>query len=69
MAEAARRADDADVLQLGGEVIHPALGLLVLTVITVLNVASRVDSPPTAPGSKPNSGPNPWAVGTTPAPS
>jgi len=38
MAEAARRGDDAEVLRLGGDVIHPALGLLVLTAITVLNV-------------------------------
>ena len=38
MAEAARSSDDADVLELGGEVIHPALGLVVLTVITALNV-------------------------------
>jgi len=38
MAEAARGSDDAVVLQLGGEVIHPVLGLVVLTVITALNV-------------------------------
>ena len=38
MAETARGSEDADVLQLGGEVIHPVLGLLVLTVITALNV-------------------------------
>ena len=38
MAEVARSADDADVLQLGGEVVHPALGLMVLALITALNV-------------------------------
>jgi hypothetical protein len=34
----ARTADDAVVRRLGGDVPHPALGLLVLIVITVLNV-------------------------------
>ena len=38
MADAARGIDDGQVLQLGGEVVHPALGLVVLAVITVLNV-------------------------------
>jgi hypothetical protein len=38
MAEAVRSSDVADVLQLGGEVIHPTLGLVVLTVVTTLNV-------------------------------
>ena len=38
MADAARATDDGQVLRLGGEVVHPALGLVVLSVITVLNV-------------------------------
>ncbi|HSU34465.1 MAG TPA: hypothetical protein VLJ88_02285, partial [Propionibacteriaceae bacterium] len=38
MVQAARGSDDAAVLELGGEVVHPVLGLLVLTVITALNV-------------------------------
>jgi hypothetical protein len=33
-----RTADNADVSRLGGDVLHTALGLLVLIVITVLNV-------------------------------
>ena len=37
-ASLARRADDAAINRLGGDVLHPALGLLVLIVITVLNV-------------------------------
>ena len=37
-AHTARAADDATVLQLGGDVLHPALGLLVLVVIAVLNL-------------------------------
>ena len=37
-ARVARTADDATVLQLGGDVLHPALGLLVLTVVAVLNL-------------------------------
>ena len=38
LARLARTADDAAVSRLGGDVLHPALGLLVLIVITVLNV-------------------------------
>ncbi len=38
MADTARATDDGQVLRLGGEVVHPALGLVVLSVITVLNV-------------------------------
>jgi hypothetical protein len=38
MAEAVRRADDAHVLQFGGEVVHPALGVAVLALMTSLNV-------------------------------
>jgi len=37
-ADTARTADDATVLQLGGDVLHPALGLLVLVVVAVLNL-------------------------------
>jgi hypothetical protein len=37
-ASLARTADDAAINRLGGDVLHPALGLLVLIVITVLNV-------------------------------
>jgi hypothetical protein len=38
LASLARTADDAAASRLGGDVLHPALGLLVLLVITVLNV-------------------------------
>jgi hypothetical protein len=38
LAGFARTADDAAASRLGGDVLHPALGLLVLVVITVLNV-------------------------------
>jgi hypothetical protein len=38
LSRLARTADDAAVSRLGGDVLHPALGLLVLIVITVLNV-------------------------------
>jgi hypothetical protein len=38
LAGLARTADDAAASQLGGDVLHPALGLLVLIVITALNV-------------------------------
>jgi hypothetical protein len=38
LAGLARSADDAAASRLGGDVLHPALGLLVLIVITVLNV-------------------------------
>jgi uncharacterized membrane protein len=38
LARLARTADDAAASRLGGDVLHPALGLLVLIVITVLNV-------------------------------
>lgn len=37
-AAMARNGDDPAVLQLGGDVLHPALGLLVLVVIAVLNL-------------------------------
>lgn len=37
-ARVAGTADDATVLQLGGDVLHPALGLLVLIVVAVLNL-------------------------------
>jgi uncharacterized membrane protein len=37
-ASTARNADDAAVLQLGGDVLHPALGLVVLVVVAVLNL-------------------------------
>ncbi|HKN45569.1 MAG TPA: hypothetical protein VJW23_16785, partial [Propionibacteriaceae bacterium] len=33
-----RSADDAAASRLGGDVLHPAVGLIVLIVITVLNV-------------------------------
>ena len=38
LAGLARTADDAAAGGLGGDVLHPALGLVVLIVITVLNV-------------------------------
>jgi hypothetical protein len=34
----ARTADDTAVLQLGGDILHPALGLLVLVLVAVLNL-------------------------------
>jgi hypothetical protein len=37
-ADVARRADDADLHALGGDVIHPGLGVLVLLTVAVLNV-------------------------------
>ena len=37
-AATARTGDDQAVLQLGGDIPHPALGLLVLVVIAVLNL-------------------------------
>jgi hypothetical protein len=37
-AAAAREADGADVARLGGDLLHPGLGLLVLLVIMALNV-------------------------------
>jgi hypothetical protein len=37
-AEVARRADDAGLHRLGGDVIHPGLGVLVLLTVTVLNM-------------------------------
>ena len=37
-AALARTADDSTVAQLGGDVLHPALGLLVLIVVAVLNL-------------------------------
>ena len=38
LASLARTADDDAASRLGGDVLHPAVGLLVLIVITVLNV-------------------------------
>ena len=38
LADAAREADDADLGVLGGDLLHPGVGLLVLLVITVINV-------------------------------
>lgn len=38
MAGMAREADDADLGRLGGDLLHPGLGLVVLLVIAVLNV-------------------------------
>jgi len=37
-AEASRRADHAGLHALGGDVIHPGLGVLVLLTVAVLNV-------------------------------
>lgn len=37
-ADLARTGDDSAVLALGGDVLHPALGLVVLVVVAVLNV-------------------------------
>jgi hypothetical protein len=37
-AELARSADDPATIQLGGDVVHPALGLVVLAVVAVLNI-------------------------------
>ena len=38
LAGVARAADDADLGGLGGDLLHPGVGLLVLLVIMVLNV-------------------------------
>jgi hypothetical protein len=38
LAEVARQADDAALQRLGGDLVHPGLGLVVLLAITVLNV-------------------------------
>jgi hypothetical protein len=38
MTQVSRTADDAAAGRLGGDVLNPVLGLLVLIVITVLNV-------------------------------
>ncbi len=38
LADVAREADGADLGRLGGDLLHPGVGLLVLLVITVLNV-------------------------------
>ncbi|HEX6757087.1 MAG TPA: hypothetical protein VF086_01560 [Propionibacteriaceae bacterium] len=54
LAGLARTADEAAVSRLGGDV-HPALGLLVLIVITVLNVLKPAASPRTGNASKPRS--------------
>ena len=37
-AATARTGDDQEVLSLGGDILHPALGLVVLVVIAVLNL-------------------------------
>jgi hypothetical protein len=37
-ADLARTGDDSAVMALGGDVLHPALGLVVLVVVAVLNV-------------------------------
>jgi hypothetical protein len=37
-AALARTADDVSAGRLGGDVVHPAVGLVVLVVVTVLNV-------------------------------
>ena len=37
-AALARTADDSTMAQLGGDILHPALGLVVLTVVAVLNL-------------------------------
>jgi hypothetical protein len=52
LAGLARRADDAAASRLGGDILHPALGLLVLIVITVLNVHNPAASPRTGNTSK-----------------
>src|SRR6266508_209587 len=38
LADVAREADGADLARLGGDLLHPGVGLLVLLVITGLNV-------------------------------
>ena len=38
LADVARAADDADLRRLGGDLLHPGVGLLVLLGITVLNI-------------------------------
>lgn len=38
LADVAREADGADLGGLGGDLVHPGLGLVVLLVVTVLNV-------------------------------
>src|SRR5919108_884179 len=38
LADVAREADGAELGRLGGDLLHPGVGLLVLLVITVLNV-------------------------------
>jgi hypothetical protein len=38
LADVARQADDAALQSLGGDLLHPGLGLVVLLAITVLNV-------------------------------
>jgi hypothetical protein len=53
LAGLARRADDADASRQGGDVLHPAVGLLVLIVVTVLNVHKPAASPPMGCTSKP----------------
>jgi hypothetical protein len=53
LARLARTADDAAASRLGGDVLHPALGLLVLIVMTVLNVHNPASSPRTGNTSTP----------------
>ena len=38
MADVARRAEGATLYDLGGDLLHPVIGLLVLLVVQVLNV-------------------------------
>lgn len=38
MADMARRADDNELDRLGGDLVHPAVGLVVLLIVQVLNV-------------------------------
>ena len=38
-AAIARTGDDRAILQLGGDIAHPALGLIVLVVVAVLNLS------------------------------
>ena len=51
-AALARTADDVFASQLGGDVVHPAVGLVVLVVVTVLNVHKPAASPPTGNANK-----------------
>jgi hypothetical protein len=55
LAGLARTADDAAASRLGGDVLHPALGVLVLIVVTVLNVHKPRGLTPYGNTSKPRS--------------